>query len=113
MNTPETNKILEDQWASIGALRQRNCPASLVGFCRKLEIQRNEAQKQNALLREIAEKDDEKLDNEYNKTLDTELSIYCQAKWNAAIDDRDIANQEAKKLREQNAKLREIAENAD
>jgi hypothetical protein len=75
-------------------------------------LERDEAIQQNAKLRDIAEKDDEKLDNEYNKTLDTELSIYCRAKWNAAIDDRDTAILEAEKLREQNAKLREIAERA-
>ena len=47
-----------------------------------------------------------------NETLDTELRIFCREKWNAAIDDRDNAILEAKKLREQNTKLREIAENA-
>jgi hypothetical protein len=49
---------------------------------------------------------------ETNDALQTELNIYFRAKWNATIDDRDIAILEAEKLREQNAKLREIAERA-
>lgn len=36
----------------------------------------------------------------------------ARAKFVAAIDGRDMANEEADKLRAQNAKLREIAENA-
>ncbi len=61
MNTPETNKLLED-------------------------------------LSRVNEMSDD--------ALQTELRIFCRAKWNAAIDDRDNAILEAKKLREQNAKLR-------
>jgi hypothetical protein len=44
--------------------------------------------------------------------LQTALNICFREKWNATIDDRDTAILEAKKLREQNAKLREIAESA-
>ena len=50
MNTPETNKLLEDLLAEIGNLGRHNCPEKLVTFCRKLEIQRDEAREQNAKL---------------------------------------------------------------
>jgi hypothetical protein len=46
MNTTETNKLLEDLLAEIGTLGRHNCPEKLVAFCRKLEIQRDEARAQ-------------------------------------------------------------------
>jgi hypothetical protein len=56
MNTPETNKLLEDLLAEIGTLGRHNCPEKLVTFCRKLERERDEVREQNAKLREIAER---------------------------------------------------------
>jgi hypothetical protein len=92
MNTPETNKLLEDLLAEIGTLGRHNCPEKLVTFCRKLEIQRDEARES---LKHIEEYGTEEIN----------AAVELRQKLAFALVERDEA-------REQNAKLREIAERA-